>query len=250
MLRLTILGTAKIADQQHANTHMALVSDNGTVLVDCVGTAIVRLEQAGIPFASVEEVILTHFHPDHVSGVPSLLMDMWLTGRQKPLRIFGLHHTLERLEDLMSFYHWDNWPGFFQVSFHRLPEREKIAVLERDGFRVLASPVRHYVPTLGLRFERADGSRAMAYSCDTEPCQAVINLASGADVLIHEASGAGPGHSSASQAGGIARQAEVGRLLLIHYPTRDPAPETLVEEARTTFPGEVGLATDFMELEL
>jgi ribonuclease Z len=90
----------------------------------------------------------------------------------------------------------------------------------------------------------------MAYSCDTEPCQAVINLASGADVLIHEASGAGPGHSSASQAGGIARQAEVGRLLLIHYPTRDPEPETLVEEARTTFPGEVGLATDFMELEL
>jgi ribonuclease Z len=114
-----------------------------------------------------------------VSGVPSLLMDMWLTGRQKPLRIFGLHHTLERLEDLMSFYHWDNWPGFFQVSFHRLPERERIAVLERDGFRVLASPVRHYVPTLGLRFERVDGSRAMAYSCDTEPCQAVINLASG-----------------------------------------------------------------------
>jgi ribonuclease Z len=250
MLRLTILGTARIPDRDHENAHMALVSDNGTVLIDCVGTPIVRLEKAGIPFTSVEDLILTHFHPDHVSGVPGLLMNMWLIGRQKPLRIYGLHHTLERLEDLMAFYHWDNWPGFFQVSFHRLPEREKVAVIERDGFRVVASPVRHYVPTLGLRFERTDGSRAVAYSCDTEPCQSVINLASGADLLIHEASGAGVGHSSASQAGEVARQAEVGRLLLIHYPTRDLDPRTLVAEARTTFPGEVGLALDFMELEL
>lgn len=250
MPKLTILGTAKIADEQHENTHMALVGNHGTVLIDCVGTPNVRLGRAGIPFESVDDLILTHFHPDHVSGVPGLLMDMWLTGRQRPLRLFGLHHTLERLEDLMAFYQWENWPGFFPVSFHRLPEREHVPVLERDGFRVLASPVRHYVPTIGLRFERSDGGRTIAYSCDTEPCQAVINLASGADVLIHEASGGGAGHSSAAQAGGIARQAEVGRLLLIHYPTSDPAPETLVEQARETYPGEVGLATDLMEIEL
>ncbi len=249
MAKLTILGTAKIADEQHENTHMALVGSNGAVLIDCVGTPLVRLKKAGISPDSIHDLILTHFHPDHVSGVPGLLMDMWLMGRDHPLRIYGLHHTLERLEDLMAFYHWDNWPDFFQVAFHRLPERERVAVLENDGYRILASPVRHYVPTIGLRFERTDGDRTLAYSCDTEPSQSVVDLASGADVLIHEASGAGVGHSSAAQAGGVAREAEVGRLLLIHYPTHLP-PQSLIDEARQTFPGEVDLAQDFMEIEL
>jgi len=68
-------------------------------------------------------------------------------------------------------------------------------------------------------------------------------------VLIHEASGGTIGHTSAEQAGEIARQAEVGSLYLIHYPTRKIDPETLVTEARRTFPGPVALARDFMELE-
>ena len=89
----------------------------------------------------------------------------------------------------------------------------------------------------------------MAYSCDTEPCQAVVRLAEGADVLIHEAAGASYGHSSAAQAGGIARQAEVGHLYLIHYRTRGYDPAPLIEDARNEFGGRVTLAEDFMTIE-
>jgi ribonuclease Z len=89
----------------------------------------------------------------------------------------------------------------------------------------------------------------MAYSCDTEPCQEVVRLAAGADVLIHESSGATLGHTSAEQAGKIARQAEVGSLYLIHYPTRKIDPESLVQEAKKAFQGPVALAKDFMEIE-
>jgi len=150
---------------------------------------------------------------------------------------------------MMSLYQWDNWPNFFPVSFHRLPEREHMLVLESEDFRVYSSPVRHIIPTIGLRMETADGGRAVVYSGDTEPCEAVIRLAGGAAVLIHEASGGGVGHSTAEQAGQVARTAEVGRLMLIHYPG-GALSDGLVEQARAVFPGPVELSQDFTEVEL
>jgi ribonuclease Z len=251
MTDLIILGTANaIADARHENTHMAVRGELGVVLVDCVGTPTVRLAQAGIGLDDIADIILTHFHPDHVSGVPLLLMSMWLSGRTKPLRIYGLHHCLNRLEDMMAAYEWGNWPRFFPISFHRLPERENVLVLERPDFRILASPVRHMIPTIGLRFEASGSGRSVAYSSDTEPCAEVVRLASGAEVLIHEASGAEVGHTSPAGAGEIAAQAEVGRLLLIHYPTRDMQPDIWREEAADAFQGKVDLASDMMVLPL
>ena len=155
---------------------------------------------------------MTHFHPDHVSGVPLMLMDMWLLGRRRPMQIHGLRHTVERIELLMNFYGWTSWPNFFPVAFETLPERELSKVVEGEGFRVLSSPVRHLIPTVGLRIECSVTNKVIAYSCDTEPSEEVARLAAGADILIHEAAGRGRGHSSAEQAGEVARQAEVGRL--------------------------------------
>ena len=213
MAKLLLLGTANaIPDAEHENPHMAILGQDGVVLIDCVSSPKIRLARAGIALDDIGDLIVTHFHPDHVSGVPLLLMNMWLMGRRRPLRIYGLHPCVERLEDMMGFYHWERWPRFFPVAFHRLPEQEGIIVLEKEEYRILASPVRHLVPTIGLRIESLNSHKTVAYSCDTEPCQQVIRLAAGADILIHEATGASPGHSSASQAGGIARQAEVGAL--------------------------------------
>lgn len=248
MARLILLGTSNaVPTEDHENTHMALVGEDGVVLIDCVSTPNVRLGRAGLSLDSITDLILTHFHPDHVSGVPLLLMNMWLMGRQRPLRIYGLHHCLSRLEDMMGFYHWENWPDFFQVAFHRLPERERVLVLDKAEFRIFSSPVRHMVPTIGLRMEAKVGGGVAVYSSDTEPTPSVVRLASGASVLLHESSGGGPGHSTAAQAGAIAREAEVGRLLLIHYPAAALDEAGLVAEARTAFQGEVALARDFEE---
>jgi ribonuclease Z len=249
--RLILLGTSNaIPDETHENTHMALVGADGVVLIDCVGSPKVRLARAGITLDSITDLILTHFHPDHVSGIPLLLMNMWLMGRQRPLRVYGLHHCLTRVEDMMGFYHWENWPDFFQVAFHRLPERERVLVLEKPDLRIYSSPVRHLVPTIGLRLEGVGGEHVIAYSCDTEPTPAVVRLASGAEVLFHESSGNSPGHSTAAQAGTIATQAEVGRLMLIHYPADGLDEAALLRQARSTFQGEVALAQDFMEFQI
>lgn len=250
MSKVIILGASNaIPTSESENTHMVIVGHDRMLLIDSVSNPILRLEQAGLDFNNLTDIIVTHFHPDHASGVPLLLMDMWLMGRQKPLNIYGLHYTLDRLEGLMGFYNWSEWPDFFPVIFHRIPSREMSQVLECPDFRIHASPVHHMIPNIGLRIEFMQSQKIMAYSCDTSPCEEVIRLSEGADVLIHEATGESPGHSSAKQAGEIAKKAEVGKLYLIHYPTGKFAKGDLVAEAKTTFPGDIALAKDFMTLD-
>jgi len=227
---------------------MVVVGRERMVMVDCVSNPILRLEKAGLDFNDLTDLIVTHFHPDHVSGLPLLLMDMWLMGRRKSINIYGLHHTLDRVEDLMGYYGWADWPDFFPVAFHRLPLQEMTTVIDSPDFRIFSSPVRHLLPTIGLRFEFNGVNKTMAYSCDTEPCAQVIRLAAGADILIHESAGASRGHSSAEQAGEVANQAEVGKLYLIHYPTGKYASGDLVAEAHRRYQGDVALAEDFMVL--
>jgi ribonuclease Z len=249
MPKLFFLGTSNaIPDEHHENTHMIVVGKQRIVLIDCVDSTILRLKRIGVDFNLLSDLILTHFHPDHVSGVPQLLMNMWLMGRILPLDIYGLQHTLDRIEDLMGFYGWSGWPDFFPVVFNRLPTRDMISILECEEFHIFASPVKHLIPTIGLRIEFPKSKKVLAYSCDTEPCPQVIRLADGANVLIHEASGLLPGHSSAKQAGEAAAQAEVSELYLIHYPTGKFAAGDLLSEARTAFDGPVTLAEDFVSL--
>lgn len=247
MRKLIILGTAHaIPDEDHENTHLALIGEQRRILIDCVGNQVVHLKKAGIDLNSLTDLFLTHFHPDHVAGVPTMLVSMWLSGRRNRLNIYGLKYTLDLIEKLMRLYEWELWPGLFPVSFHRLPNERMTLALQSDEFLVYTSPVEHSIPTMGLRVEGVQTRYILAYSCDTEPCDAVVELAEKADILLHEATGEYPGHSSASQAGNIAARANVGNLYLIHY---DPQDECLESQARKEFPGPVTLAKDFMTIE-
>ncbi|MGW8249133.1 MAG: MBL fold metallo-hydrolase, partial [Anaerolineales bacterium] len=221
-LELVVLGSSNaVPDENHENAHLVLNNSQRLILIDCSGHPTIRLKQAGLDYRQLSDLILTHFHPDHVSSVPPFLMNLWLLGRTQPLSIHGLEHTLQRVESMLELFDWHSWPGFFPVRFHRLPEEELAPVLESDGFRIYASPVRHIIPTIGLRIVSNISGRVLAYSADTEPCPEVIRLAEGSHVLIHEATGETYGHSSARQAGEVARQAGAGRLMLIHYSALD-----------------------------
>lgn len=85
--------------------------------------------------------------------------------------------------------------------------------------------------------------RKVAYSGDCEPCEAMAELAQGADLLVHEATYAsdfpdanGYGHSTAAQAAYIAKAADVGTLVLTHVSPRYTDVGPLEEEARKVFP--------------
>jgi len=94
-----------------------------------------------------------------------------------------------------------------------------------------------------LRFQNRTNGRSIVYSADTEPCTALLRLATGADLLIHEATGEYEGHSSPAQAAEVARLAGVGQLALIHYPVHGLDLEAW-RAAAAGFAGPVRLARD------
>ncbi|NDJ74820.1 MAG: MBL fold metallo-hydrolase [Chloroflexi bacterium] len=249
MGRLIVLGSAAaLSNAEHDNTHFLLQGDYGSlVLVDCGSNPVIKLPRYGIHPADLPDIVVTHFHPDHVSGIPIMLMQMWLLGRQLPLRLLGLHHCLSRIETMIEACQWRTWPGFFPLEFHPLPEQPGTLVLDNIDFRIRAWPTRHFIPTIGLRIEVKASGQIISYSCDTEPVPNIVTLAQDADLLLHEAAGAGYGHSSAAQAGETATAAGARRLVLIHYNVWEHDPGPLVDEARTTFSGPVELAEDFKE---
>jgi len=244
MGQITILGSSNaLPGPQMENTYLVVEEGARVVLVDCVGNPIVRLQQAGIDPLQITEMILTHFHPDHVSGVPLLLMDLWLMGRKTLLRIYGLKETIRKTNTMMDLYEWRRWPDFFPVEFHGFPEKESLLLFDTPELKVTGSPVKHLVPTLGLRFDFKASGKSAAYSCDTEPCPEVIRLAENTDVLLHEASGVSKGHTTPQQAGDIASKAGAGKLYLIHYPP-EARQESMLAEAKSAFSGPVEVARD------
>lgn len=256
MARLVILGSAAIVpDATHDNTHLLLQGDNSCILIDCASNPIGRLQRAGVHWNEITNLILTHFHPDHVYGVPLLLNNMWMLGREVPLRVHGLHHCLNRVEDTMVYHTWEEWPNFFPVAFHKILERAEQLVLENDEFHITSWPVKHYVPTIGLRIVNKKTGFVLAYTCDTAPTPSLLEIGKDADLLIHEAAGHEPlGHSSGQEAGRTATATNAKKLVLIHYRVIGPDgpvdPTPLVDEARETYDGPVILAEDFMEFEV
>lgn len=246
MSKLIFLGTASaIPAKNQQNTHFILQSNGRTVLVDCVGNPVVRLQEAGIDPLSITDLILTHFHPDHVSGVPLLLMDLWLLGRKNSLKVYGLHEVIDRMMKMLDLFDWQTWGGFYPVNFIRIPSETQVLINESD-LEISVSPVCHMIPGIGIRFDLPDGG--FCYSSDTAPCDAVVTLAQGMDFLIHEATGKGSGHSSPEEAGRIAEQTGVKKLYLIHYPPEADEADWL-NQAQAVFSGEVILAKDLMVVE-
>lgn len=251
MAKIILLGTGyAVPEEGHDNTHFFIKQGTRGVLVDCGTNPIPNLRRAGIELDSITDLILTHFHPDHASGMPMLLMSMWLLGRKAPLNVHGNPHTLERARALMDMFDWQTWPNFYPTQFHLIPENALTPVIINPDLRILASPVKHLIPTIGLRIEFIPQARVVAYSCDTEPVQAVVDLALGADILFHEAAGPSIGHSSPQQAGEIALKAGARLLYLIHTPPRKDLQAIILEQASRAFGGEVFLACDSQEIQI
>lgn len=248
MAKLIILGTAtNIPDATHENTHMVLVGDERMVLIDGPGNPYSRLLQAGLDPDRLTDIVVTHFHPDHAAGIPLLLMAIGLKGRKAPLNLYANQHCMERLLRNLEDYDWDKW-HWFKVNMILLPEDERHLFLEYEDFCLYTTPVKHFVPAVGIRVETPD--KILVYSGDTAPTPALDRLAVGAEIMIHEVGGASEGHSSAAQAGKAAAKSGAKELILVHYPVGGFDGRILLKEAGEKFSGKVSLAEDFLKIEL
>ena len=234
-MTIHLLGTgAAVSDTDRTTTMLAFEDGGAFFLVDCGADAVRELMCADLDPAAVSAVVLTHEHPDHVSGFALLVEKLWLLGRRKPIPVYGPESALRVARTCFEAYATDRWEGLPDREMHTVEASAGALVFEDDTFRVTATPVDHPVPTIGLRVEAASGAIA-AYSADTAKDPAVVDLARGASVLVHEGTGHLPGvHASPEEAAETARDAGVDRLVLVHIPVG--ATDADLGAARAIFP--------------
>jgi ribonuclease Z len=242
MPTLHLLGTGAAISDPHRTTTMLAVSDDAspprTLVVDCGGDVLQRLQACGHPIDSVDGLVVTHAHMDHTSGFPLLMEKVWLDGRDRPLPVVGIEPALAQAERLWAAYepvHAD-WEGLPPIDWRTVAHEPAATVWGAPPWTVTGTPVDHGdTPNIGLRFEHAPTGAVLAYSCDTAPAESVVDLANNADVLVHEANGGvSDNHSTAAGAARVARAAGVDRLLLVHLPPGDKS--DALKEARAHFP--------------
>lgn len=187
-------------------------------------------------------VLLSHLHADHCLDVPGLLV--WRRYHPTPPEgraiVYGPKDTAFRLgvasaecggqiDDMSDTIDLRRWVDRRTVEFGKLS--------------ILARQVFHPPESYGMRVTTAQG-RTFAYSGDTGMCQAVRDLAHGADMFLCEASWTDSPerpegvHLSGTEAGRIAREAGVGELLLTHIPPWTSR-EDVIAEAKAEFSGPV-----------
>ena len=161
---------------------------NGRYLFDASPVVLPHLKQSGVALEEIEAVFISHFHGDHFFGLPFLLLEYAeLTQREKDLTVLGPPGIEERVRTVTlagfpSVYRND--PGYRQTYLDLRDGLEG----EVAGLKYLARAVTH-VPGLecfGFRVEL--GGRTLAYSGDSMLCDALLDLADGADVFVVECS--------------------------------------------------------------
>jgi ribonuclease BN (tRNA processing enzyme) len=259
-MRVTIIGSgASWPDSERSSPSQLIVVGEDPLLFDCGPGTGLNLMKAGVNPATISQMFLTHFHIDHSLEFASLVFAGYLAGRREDVKMYGPPGTV-------SFYR-----SMFENAYPSAPEivrriREdgwnvtpnevtKGLVVQSDSYRVSSTPVEHGIPALAYRIE-AEGSKVVI-SGDTRPCKSLIELASGADLLIHECSfpddmvdiARKTNHSTASEVGEVASQAGVNKVVLMHlFPHWKGREEEMVQSARSKFSGEVIPARDLNEI--
>jgi ribonuclease Z len=253
-VKVVFFGTCgAVPSAGNGNTSFAVMLESTSLLVDTSGTPVQSLLRASFEPASLDGVVLTHAHTDHLYGLPSLLHALWLLGRQKPLAIYCNAETAERGKGLCDVLGLLEKPRLFPV---RWVTGEEIQVLLPGAASLRLFPVQHSTPTCGLAIR--EGDRHMVYSSDTGPCERIVTEAASANALIHEASATtewesslnAAGHSSGRQAAVAAGRAGARKLFLCHVDLKLAQPRHVADEAAAAFPGTIVVPTPFTAYEL
>lgn len=245
---VTPLGVSHaLPDEGDANTYLAVVRRGRYWLVDCADSPVPRLRAAGIDPLAVEGLFITHFHPDHVYGLPAYALGLYMLAKEREhswsglLPIYARPEVLSRVRDLLGLFTYQGWLDALPLDYREVIPQIGVRVATTESFAISAAPTEHSLPSMAVRFDVPQSERSFVYSSDTDPSEAVVELAAGATLLFHEATGESAGHSTAVEAGEIAARAAVQRLGLIHYETNEAARVSLLEAAQKAFGGPVEL---------
>src|SRR5436853_3983318 len=278
--RLILLGTGGGPRPRKENMASAqvLVVNDALYVVDCGDGVARQLVTAGLSLPKLRHVFITHQHSDHNPDYGNLLLLAWASGLRTRVDTWG-PPPLEKMTRLffeMNAYDIDiriadegRVPLVPLVHAHEVSEPG--AVMRDDNVRVTCTLVDHppVKPALAYRFDTAD--RSIVISGDTHRSENLVQLARGADVLVHEAlylpavdrlvarvpnaatlkKHIIDSHTAVEDCARVAAAAGVKTLVLSHLvPADDPTvtEQTWLDAARPHFKGRIIVARDLMEI--
>lgn len=243
------------------------------IVVDC-GLGVTRaLTDAGVSLKALDLIFVTHLHSDHVLELGPLIHTAWTAGLATPVTVFGPPGTGHYWQCFCQAMEFDieiriideGRPDIRDLI--TVEEFGEGSVLDERGLTVTALRVDHPPVTdcFALRFEQR--GKSVVFSADTAFFPPLAGFAKGADILVHEAmleegverlvarTGNGArlrehllaSHSFADEAGRIASEAGVKRLVLNHLiPADDPAigEADWTAAVRKTWAGDLTIARD------
>jgi ribonuclease BN (tRNA processing enzyme) len=278
--RLILLGTGGGPPPRKsvAPSSQVIVANDVAYMVDCGDGVARQMVSAGIAPRSLRHVFITHHHSDHNADYGNLMLLAWTAGLRTRVDTWG-PPPIERMTRL--FLEMSATDIETRMADERLPPLAPLIhahdvtrpglVMKDADMKVTAAVVSHPLVehALAYRFDAPD--RSIVISGDTTPSDNLIQLARGADVLVHEAmylpaidriAARVPGaarlkehllasHTSAEDAGRVAQAAGVKRLVLSHLaPADDPtvSDQMWIDAAHTHFSGPVTVGKDLLEI--
>lgn len=254
----------------------AIVVDGDVYVIDCGNGVARQAALAGLDLRRLRAVFLTHHHSDHNVDAGTLLQLAWTAGLDRPVQIFGPPPLRAMMDAFLSFAEVDvrtriadeGRPDF--ASLLQIVEIDAGGtVLQNERVTVRAALVEHppLKPAFALRFDTPE--RSIVFSGDTAPCDALVDLARGADVLVHEVMhGEAIGeiiarlsnasrlrehlmasHTLLEDVGAVAGRAGVKTLVLTHFvPSEGIADQVWRAGAARRFQGEIIVGSDLLWL--
>ena len=255
-MKLTTVGTGTAAPHANRVSAAHLVECGGAVdavrlLLDCGSGSVHRMASLGVDWTTITHVAITHFHADHISDLPLLLMG-WRWGqlppRSAPVTLYGPPGTGALIERMAGVYGaWMLAPGFPFTVRELLPDE----IVKLGGpVTLMSQPVPHTAESVA--YSVSDGERRLVYTGDTGVSEALGVWSAGCDLLLAECSlpesMAIREHLTPRQAGQLAARAAARRLVLTHfYPPVEAA--NILGEVAECYTGPTVLATDGWSIE-
>jgi len=223
-----------------------LIDTGSYRLVLDLGNGAVGALQRYASLTEIDAICLSHLHADHCIDMLSysVVQNYHPDGRRPRIPVYGPAGTAERLAAALAERDHGMTDAF---EFSTLSP----GTTEIGPLRVTTAHMNHPVETFGFRIEHA--GKVLAYSADTGPCEELVRLVRGADVLLCEASFLdGPDappdlHLTARQAAEHGASADVGELVLTHLVAWNDAAASL-EQAAAVFTGPLRLASSGLRL--